>query len=102
MSADTRGKRAAIAGSTLSRVKMAEDTSFRAQLRRGFLGPVPLWPGDVPFGIAYALVSRASGFSGVEILLSSLLVNAGSAQLVMVTLYSGGPDCSRSSSPPRS
>ena len=54
------------------------------------MGPLPLWPGVIPFGTAYALVARASGFSGGEILLSSLLVYAGSAQLVMVTLYGSG------------
>jgi len=73
-----------------ARTEPAEDRSFREQLRRGFMGPMPLWPGAVPFGIAYALVSRASGFSGLETLLSSLLVYAGSAQLVMVTLYGSG------------
>jgi 4-azaleucine resistance transporter AzlC len=67
-----------------------DNVTFRAQLRRGFLGPVPLWPGDIPFGIAYALVAGTSGFSGGETLLSSLLVYAGSAQLVMVTMYGGG------------
>jgi 4-azaleucine resistance transporter AzlC len=80
-----------IAGTrTASHAEVSSATTFRSELRRGFLGPVPLWPGAIPFGIAYALVARASGFSGVETLLSSMLVYAGSAQLVMVTLYGGG------------
>src|SRR5690349_7463689 len=71
-------------------VATTERHTFRDQVRRGFMGPMPLWPGAIPFGIAYSLVSRASRFSGLETLLSSLLICAGSAQLAMITLYGGG------------
>jgi 4-azaleucine resistance transporter AzlC len=60
------------------------------ELRRGFLAVVPLWPGVVPFAVAYAVLARASGYSAIETQLMSLLVFAGSAQLAMVTLYAGG------------
>ena len=67
------------------------------ELRRGFLAVVPLWPGVVPFAVAYAVLARASGYSAIETQLMSLLVFAGSAQLAMVTLYAGGAPRSRSS-----
>jgi 4-azaleucine resistance transporter AzlC len=60
------------------------------ELRRGFLAVVPLWPGVVPFAVAYAVLARASGYSAIETQLMSLLVFAGSAQLAMVTLYASG------------
>jgi 4-azaleucine resistance transporter AzlC len=70
---------------------IAEDQRARSrELRRGFLAVVPLWPGVVPFAVAYAVLARASGYSAIETQLMSLLVFAGSAQLAMVTLYAGG------------
>jgi 4-azaleucine resistance transporter AzlC len=54
------------------------------------LATAPLWPGVVPFGIAFAILARASGFSGVETQAMSMLVFAGSAQLALVTLYASG------------
>ncbi len=68
----------------------AQDISFRQQVRRGFLAMVPLWPGVVSFGVAYAIMARASGYSAIETQAMTMLVYAGSAQLAMVTLYAGG------------
>lgn len=51
---------------------------------------MPLWPGDVPFAIAFTVLAQTSGFSGLETLGLSTLVYAGSAQLAVVTLYAGG------------
>jgi len=62
----------------------------RSEIRRGFLAMVPLWPGAVPFGIAFAILARTSGYSAIETQLMSMSVYAGSAQLAMVTLYAGG------------
>lgn len=68
----------------------ADETTFRFQLRRGFLAMIPLWPGVASFGIVYAIMSRAAGYSAIETQAMTMLVFAGSAQLAMVTLYAGG------------
>jgi 4-azaleucine resistance transporter AzlC len=67
-----------------------ERRAFRDQFRRGFVAVMPLWPGVVPFGAAFAILARTSGYSAVETQLMSMLVYAGSAQLAMATLYAGG------------
>jgi 4-azaleucine resistance transporter AzlC len=59
-------------------------------MRRGFLAVAPLWPGDIAFGLAFALIARTSGFSGIETQALSMLVFAGSAQLAAVTLFADG------------
>lgn len=64
--------------------------AHRLQIRRGFLAMMPLWPGVVSSGIAYAILARTSGYSALETQAMSLFVYAGSAQLAMVTLYAGG------------
>ncbi len=58
----------------------------RAEVRRGFLGIIPLRFGAVPFAIAFSLVSSTSGLSAVETCALSLFVFAGSAQLAFVNL----------------
>jgi 4-azaleucine resistance transporter AzlC len=50
----------------------------------------PLWPGIVPFAIAFALAARAAGFSLAETQALSMVVFAGSAQFATVTLVAGG------------
>jgi 4-azaleucine resistance transporter AzlC len=51
---------------------------------------MPLWPGAFPFGVAFAVLARTSGFSALETQLLSLLVFSGAGQLAVVTLYSAG------------
>jgi predicted branched-subunit amino acid permease len=63
---------------TRSAISPGQQTRSR-ELRRGFLAVVPLWPGVVPFAVAYAVLARTSGYSAVETQLMSLLVFAGSA-----------------------
>jgi 4-azaleucine resistance transporter AzlC len=63
---------------------------YRAGFRRGFLTTIVLWPGVIPFGIAFAIVAHAGGFSLVETQALSLLVFAGAAQLITVTLAMSG------------
>jgi branched chain amino acid efflux pump len=58
--------------------------------RRGFVAIAPLWLGAVPFGLAYALTARASGFSLVETQALSAFVFAGSAQFSAVGLFAAG------------
>jgi 4-azaleucine resistance transporter AzlC len=67
-----------------------DERSIRQQVRAGFLTIMPLWPGVVSFGVAYAVLAREAGYSAIETQLMTLLVYAGSAQLAMVTLYAGG------------
>lgn len=69
---------------------LARRAAAGADFRRGLVAPLVLWPGVIPFALAYALVARAAGFSPWETLLSSLLIFAGSAQLVAVNLVAGG------------
>ena len=78
---DARGTGKSLAGS--------RQTSSR-EIRRGFLAVMPLWPGVIPFAVAYVVLARASGYSAIETQLMTLLIFAGSAQLAMVTLYASG------------
>lgn len=64
--------------------------SYLTGLRRGFLSTIVLWPGDIPVGIAFAIVAHAAGFSLVETQALSLLVYAGASQLLTVTLAMTG------------
>jgi 4-azaleucine resistance transporter AzlC len=63
---------------------------YLAGFRRGFLTTIVLWPGVMPFGIAFAIVAHAGGFSLVETQALSLLVFAGASQLITVTLAMTG------------
>ena len=58
--------------------------------RRGFWALAPLWLGVVPFGLAYAVTARSAGLSLVETQALSLLVFAGSAQFSAVGLFAAG------------
>lgn len=51
---------------------------------------VPLWPGVVAFGVAYAILARGTGFSLVETQALTMFVFAGAAQLAVVTLHDAG------------
>lgn len=58
--------------------------------RRGFVVMLPLWSGIVPFGIAFAILAKTTGFTSIETQAFSLLVFAGSAQVVAVSLVGDG------------
>jgi 4-azaleucine resistance transporter AzlC len=45
-----------------------------------------LWPADIPFGIAYALLAQTNGFTKLEAIAMSLFVFAGSAQLAIIDM----------------
>jgi 4-azaleucine resistance transporter AzlC len=51
---------------------------------------LPLWPGVAAFGVVFAIVARAAGFSLLETQAFSLIVYAGSAQFAAVTLFAAG------------
>jgi 4-azaleucine resistance transporter AzlC len=59
-------------------------------VRRGYVAMMPLWPGAVPFGLAFAILARTAGFSALATQALSLFIFAGAAQVATVTLYAGG------------
>ena len=66
------------------------DAGTRAAFTRGFWALAPLWLGVVPFGLAYAVTARSAGLSLVETQALSVLVFAGSAQFSAVGLFAAG------------
>lgn len=62
--------------------------------RRGVLTGVsrafPIVLGYVPIGLAYGVLAQKAGLSALNTLLMSLIVYAGSAQLIAVGLFAGG------------
>ncbi|HEV2235668.1 MAG TPA: AzlC family ABC transporter permease, partial [Ktedonobacterales bacterium] len=60
------------------------------EMRRGFVALIPLWPGAIPFGLAFAILARTAGFSALATQALSLFIFAGAAQVATVTLYAGG------------
>jgi 4-azaleucine resistance transporter AzlC len=57
---------------------------------RGFWALAPLWLGVVPFGLAFAVTSRAAGLSLLETQALSVFVFAGAAQFSAVGLIAAG------------
>jgi 4-azaleucine resistance transporter AzlC len=51
---------------------------------------MPIVLGYVPIGLAYGVLAQKAGLSALNTLLMSLLVYAGSAQLIAVGLFAGG------------
>ncbi len=62
----------------------------RAAYARGFWALAPLWLGVIPFALAYAVTARSSGLSLLETQGLSVLVFAGSAQFTAVGLFASG------------
>lgn len=58
--------------------------------RSGFRALAPLWLGVIPFGIAYAVIARDAGLSLLETQALSVLVFAGSAQVSAAGLFARG------------
>jgi 4-azaleucine resistance transporter AzlC len=69
-------------------------SSLPAAARRGWLAGVsramPIVLGYVPIGLAFGVLAQKAGLSALNTLLMSLLVYAGSAQLIAVGLFAGG------------
>ncbi|RJS21821.1 branched-chain amino acid ABC transporter permease [Corallococcus sp. H22C18031201] len=57
---------------------------------RGFRAVVPLWLGLIPFSLAYAVSARGAGLSVLDTLLMSALVFAGGSQFSAVGLLAAG------------
>jgi 4-azaleucine resistance transporter AzlC len=63
---------------------------FLRDLARGFRAVVPLWLGVVPFAFAYAVMARNGGLGLLETQLMSVLVFAGGAQFSAAGLFAAG------------
>lgn len=59
-------------------------------LASAFRQTLPIILGYVPVGFAYGVLAEKSGLSGINTLLMSVLVYAGSAQLIAVGLFAAG------------
>lgn len=59
-------------------------------IQRGMLRVLPVLMGYVPVGFAYGVLANKAGLPVFHTLLMSLIVYAGSAQLIAVTLFSSG------------
>lgn len=70
---------------TLSSTSRAE-----SPLASAFRQTLPIILGYVPVGFAYGVLAQKSGLSGINTILMSLLVFAGSAQLIAVGLFAAG------------
>lgn len=69
----------------------ASTLSPRAQaLRAAWTQVLPVVLGYLPIGFAYGILARQSGLSTANTLIMSLLVYAGSAQLIAVSLFAAG------------
>jgi 4-azaleucine resistance transporter AzlC len=65
-------------------------SDYARDFQRGFVTTAALWPGDIPFAVAYAALAREAGFSLIETQALSLFVFAGSSQLAILNLVSAG------------
>jgi 4-azaleucine resistance transporter AzlC len=61
-----------------------------AIIRDGFIGAWPICLGYLAIGLAFGVIAQKAGFHPIEIALMSLLVYAGSAQFIAVSMLSGG------------
>ena len=64
--------------------------SRSTELRNGARDTLPLILGAIPFGIIYGTLASAAGLTVWQALGMSLLVFAGSAQFIAVSLLGGG------------
>jgi 4-azaleucine resistance transporter AzlC len=60
------------------------------QLFKGFIQAIPIILGYIPIGFAYGVLAQKNGISAVNTVLMSILVFAGSAQLIAVGLFGAG------------
>ena len=68
---------------------MGTETTERGVLT-GISQAIPIVLGYVPIGLAYGVLAQKAGLSALNTLLMSLLVYAGSAQLIAVGLFAAG------------
>jgi 4-azaleucine resistance transporter AzlC len=71
-------------------VRQGEIRSARRGAIEGMARAGPIVLGYIPIGFAFGVLARKAGISSLNVLLMSLLVYAGSAQLIAVGLIAGG------------
>ncbi len=69
---------------------LSETTKGESVLASAFRQTLPIILGYVPVGFAYGVLAQKSGLSGINTILMSVLVFAGSAQLIAVGLFAAG------------
>jgi 4-azaleucine resistance transporter AzlC len=69
---------------------MSASHNLRTVLKDGITAAWPICLGYAPIGLAFGVLAQKSGLSPGEIGLMSLLVFAGSAQFIAVSMLSGG------------
>ncbi|MCK4535106.1 MAG: AzlC family ABC transporter permease, partial [Syntrophobacterales bacterium] len=63
---------------------------WAAIIKDGVIGAWPICLGYLAIGLAFGVIAQKAGFHPVEIGLMSLLVYAGSAQFIAVSMLSAG------------
>jgi 4-azaleucine resistance transporter AzlC len=69
---------------------MNSSSSITSAILRGILSAFPIVVGYLPIGIAYGVLASKVGLSPFNTLMMSLIVFAGSSQLIAVGLFSAG------------
>ena len=69
---------------------MGKDDPIKSAWLRGMLASVPIVMGYLPVGFAYGVLAQKAGLTLFATILMSLVVFAGSAQLIAVGLFSSG------------
>ena len=69
---------------------LSQTTKGDSALASAFRQTLPIILGYVPVGFAYGVLAQKSGLSGINTILMSVLVFAGSAQLIAVGLFAAG------------
>ncbi len=69
---------------------LSQTTKGESALASAFRQTLPIILGYVPVGFAYGVLAQKSGLSGINTILMSVLVFAGSAQLIAVGLFAAG------------
>jgi 4-azaleucine resistance transporter AzlC len=69
---------------------MRNSQDLRRVVKDGILAAWPICLGYAPIGLAFGVLAQKAGLSPAEIGLMSLLVYAGSAQFIAVSMISGG------------
>lgn len=66
------------------------NNSWRRQYLRGVHAGLPVIPGFIPVGIAYAVMALSARFNAAETILMSVTVFAGASQMMAVGMYTQG------------
>lgn len=74
----------------MTKTRSLEDQKAQAPWLRGVIAASPIVLGYLPVGFAFGVLAQKAGLSALNTLLMSLIVYAGSAQLIAVGLISTG------------